>query len=140
MKSDPKVALRILKSMEKCSSPYCPILLRVPGSQFTPEDSWLGSPALTWDALEWHTKLLEEKGLIVSQVPAGASLILPSGFGGYGKQPHYLTNLGVESLARSKPLGGLVAVLAKASGQIVQVAISEAGKIAATHFSQGLGG
>ena len=135
MKYDRKVELHILESMAKCSSPYCPILLRVPGSQFTPEDSWLGSPALTWDALEWYTELLEEKGLIVSQVPC-PTLILPAGFGRYGKQPHYLTNPGVESLERGKPLGWLGAVLAKASGQIFQMAMSEAVKIAITHFSQ----
>lgn len=140
MKYDPKVALRVLEAMEKWGGPYCPILLRVPGSQFTPEDSWLGSLALTWDALEWYTELLEEKGLIVSQVPAGTSLILPSGFGEYGKQPYYLTNLGVESLAGSKPLGGLVAVVAKARGQIFRMAVSELVKIAITRFSQGLGG
>lgn len=140
MKYDRKVELHILESMAKCGGPYCPILLRVPGSQFTPEDSWLGSPALTWDALEWYTELLEEKGLIVSQVPAGTSLILPSGFGRYGKQPYYLTNLGVESLAGSKPLGGLVVVVAKARGQIFQMAVSELVKIAITRFSQGSGG
>ena len=139
MKSDPKVALRILKSMEKWSNPYCPILHRVPGSELTPVDSWLGSPALTWDALEWYTELLEEKGLIVSQVP-GTTLILPTEFLGSGKQPHYLTNLGVESLARSKPLGGLGAVLAKARGQIFQMAVSELVKIAITRISQWFGG
>ena len=139
MKYDRKVELHILESMAKCSSPYCPILLRVPGSQFTPEDSWLGSPALPWDALEWYTGLLEEKGLIVSQVPC-LTLILPAEFRGYGKQPHYLTNLGVEFLARSKPLRGLDAVLAKAKGQIFQVTVSELVKIAITRFNQGTGG
>lgn len=136
---DRKVELRILEAMEKWSDPYCPILPRVPGSQFTPVDSWLGSPELTWDALEWYTELLEEKGLIVSQIPC-TTLILPAGFGGYGKQPHYLTSQGLEFLEKGKPLGGLGAVLAKARGPIFQVATSESAKMVIPRLIQWFSG